>query len=172
MHFWQIKFLLIFLYLIANHNNSFAQKCNYEKNEIDGLLEVPIKLTGPYKLCRLENQPIYFKAQCIGDNKYIKIRYYNYDSFTLQKDREIGFVLPSEDELILFPRLAPVDSTKMVDYLDITTTVVYKLSNEQYEILKDVPIIKFKYYITSGFMEKDIKPVNQTKLMEALRCVE
>lgn len=167
---FNIFILILFIVVLADSAN--AQKCNYEKNEIDGLLEVPIKRTAPTKLCRLENQPIYIKAQCIGDNKYLKITYFNYESFTLQLDREIGFVLPSDDEIILFPRIIPVDSTEIDGYVDVSTLVVYKLSDEQYGILKDVPVTKFKYYITSGFMEKDIKPANQIKVMEVLRCVE
>lgn len=167
-----LKSSVILFIIFSMVNPAIAQKCNYEKNEIDGLLEVPIKRTVSSKLCRIENQPVFVKAQCIGDNKYLKIRYFKYDGFTIQTDREIGFVLPSEDEILLFPRVMPVDSSQMDGILDVSTLVIYKLSSDQYEILKDVPVIKFKYYITSGFMEKEIKAANQTKVMEVLRCVE
>lgn len=166
------KFCLITVSLAFLTLNLLGQKCNYEKNEIDGLLEVPIKRTGPQKLCRINNQPVYVKAQCIGDNKYLKIMYYKYDGFHIQEDREISFILPSNDEIILFPREMPVDSTKVDDLTDLSSLLIYKLSAEQYQILKDVPVVKFKYFIVSGFIEKEIKAGNQANVMQVLRCVE
>lgn len=153
-------------------NNAFAQKCKYEKNEIDGLLEVPIKLTKEEFICRIDNQPIYVKAQCIGTNKYLKIRYFKYNNFIIQKDREIAWELPSKEDITLFPREMPVDSTKINDITNVSVLLIYKLSASQYETLKKNPVTKFKYNISTGFVEKEIKSSKQNVIMNILQCVE
>lgn len=167
-----IKYLPLILYLFILMPTIQAQKCNYEKNEIDGLLELPIKRTAPEMLLRIDNQPFYVKTQCIGSNKYIKLIYYKYNGFSIQDDREIGLILPSSDEITLFPRIVPADTAAIEDDLDMTTLIVFKLSADQYEILKSTPVTKFKYFVTAGFIERDIKPSRQSTLMELLRCVE
>lgn len=167
-----IKYLVSFLILTFIFQNISAQKCNYEKNEIDGLLEIPIKRTSPQMLVRIDNQPFYVKAQCIGDNKYLKLIYYKYNDFAIKDDREIGLILPSMDEITLFPRIMPVDTADNQDIIDMTTLMVYKLSTDQYETLKNVPVIKFKYFVDGGFIEKDIKTSKQPIIMQHLSCVE
>lgn len=149
-----------------------AQKCDYEVNEIDGLLEVSIKRTSQELLCRINNQPVFIKAQSIGTNKYLKLVYYKNSDFGILEDREIGLILPGHEEIVLYPREMPVDSAKMDDYLNVTSLIVFKLSNTQYETLMGTPVEKFKYYVAGGFVEKEIKTANQRIIMEALRCVE
>ncbi len=163
---------VIILFTLMTPYNGFSQKCSYEVNEIDGLLEIPIKRTEPEMLCRINNQPIYIKAQCIGTNKYLKLKYYKDSEFSIQEDREISFVLPNDDEIILFPRHMPVDSTELDDYVDLSSMIIFKLSADQYEILKNAPVKIFKYHRVSGFIEKEIKDSKQTTLMQVLRCVE
>jgi len=167
-----LKYLLFLTVLAFLTPNTLAQKCNYEKNEIDGLLEIPIKRTASEMLCRIDNQPFYIKAQCIGDNKYLKLIYYKYNGFVIKDDREIGLILPGNDELTLFPRVMPVDTAEIDDIMDMTTLIIYKLSTDQYETLKNIPVIKFKYFINGGFIVKDIKASKQPVIMQLLRCVE
>lgn len=164
--------LLLIIISITTSNQALSQKCKYEKNEIDGLLEVPIKLTEQQLLCRIDNQPIYAKAQCIGTNKYLKIRYFKYNDFIIQDDKEIAWILPSEEEITLYPRIMPVDSTQMNDLTEVSTLLIYKLSASQYETLKNNPVVKFKYYISTGFVEKEIKTSKQNVIMNVLKCIE
>lgn len=162
--------ILVLTFLLQSNIN--AQKCNYEVNEVDGLLEVPIKRTVSEMICRINNQPLYMKAQCIGTNKYLKLRYYKDSDLSIQENREISFVLPNDEEVILYPRPMPVDSTEVNDMVNVSSMLVYKLSAEQYEILKNTPVTIFKYYRVSGFIEKEIKASRQATLMDLLRCVE
>ncbi len=169
-----IKKYLVTIILITGiyfGNNVFAQKCKYEKNEIDGLMEIPIKLTKPELLCRIDNQPIFVKTQCIGTNKYLKIRYYRYQDFIIQEDKEISFVLSTAEEVALQPRMMPKD-TLSDDITNVSTMLVYKLTASQYEKLKNNPTTIFKYSISTGFVEKPIKSSKQTIIMNLLRCVE
>jgi len=152
--------------------NLSAQKCNYEKNEIDGLTELIIKRTAPVLLTRIEGQPLYAKGQCIGQNKYLKLIFYKYNGFSFQEQREIGFILSNNEEIVLYPRQMPVDSTKMDDITNVTTLIVYKLSGEQYKLLTEYPVIQFKYYVTSGFVPVDIKSSKQMNILHVLRCIE
>ncbi len=167
-----LQLIITMIIIIGATNTISAQRCKYERDEIDGLLEVPVKLTKKELLCRINNQPIYVKAQCIGSNKYLKLRYFQYNDFTIQNNKEIAFVLPSSEEVILYPRPMPVDSTEMNEIKEVSTMLVYKLNPNQYDILANTQVIKFKYYISTGFVEEPIKESKQSVIMNLLRCVE
>lgn len=163
--------ILIWLLAVLYPSVAKAQKCDYEKNEIDALTELVIKRTAPELLLRINNQPLYVKAQCIGTNKYLKLRYYRYSDASLQENREIAFILQNNEELILYPREMPEDTTSMDDYMDVSTLMVYKLSEKQYELLTSTPVIEFKYFVVAGWISKAIKKSRQTHVMDVLRCV-
>ena len=167
-----IIFSTIIYIVIGIQTGLKAQKCSLEKNEIDALTEFVIKRTAPEMILRLNGQPLYVKAQCIGPHKYLKILFYKYNDFSFEEDREIGLVLSNNDEIILYPRQVPVDSTKMDVMADVNALLVYKLSNNQYETLCQNTVIKFKYYLVSGFVEEPIKSSKQSKIMDVLKCVE
>jgi hypothetical protein len=156
---------------ISNYQVS-AQKCKYEKNEIDAITEKAIKLTEPEVLLRLDNNPIQIKAQCIGEYKYLKLRYIKYSSFYIVDDREIAFKLKNDQEIVLFPRPMPQDTAKTDDITAITAMLVYKLSTEQYQLLSNFPIKEFKYYLSTGWMTEEINANKQNVIMNLLRCVE
>ncbi|MCK9205744.1 MAG: hypothetical protein M0P66_01405 [Salinivirgaceae bacterium] len=149
-----------------------AQECEYEKNEIDALTELVVKRTVPEILLRINGQPVYIKGQSIGTNKYLKVQYYKYSNYVIQEDREVAFVLSNDEEVTLFPRPMPVDSTKMNDYSDLSTLLIFKLNDEQFQKLKSTPIVLFKYHLISGFVEEPIKGAKQLRLMELLHCLE
>jgi hypothetical protein len=153
-------------------NDALAQKCNYEKNEIDALTELLVKRTAPAMLLRINGQPLYAKAQCIGDNKYLKLLFYKFNDYSFQEDREVTFVLSNNEEITLYPRLIPVDTAKMDDIMNVNALLVYKLTPEQFQKLNQTPVIQFKYYLISGFVTEPIKGSKQQKIMEVLRCVE
>jgi hypothetical protein len=167
--FYISAFIIILLF---SSSNLLAQKCNYEKNEIDGLTELTIKRTTPVMLTRIEGQPLYAKGQCIGSNKYLKLIFYKYNGFLFQEQREIGFILSNNEEIVLYPRQMPVDSTKMDDITNVTSLIIYKLSEEQYKLLTEYPVIQFKYYVTSGFVPIDIKSSKQMSILHVLQCVK
>ncbi|MBI9066436.1 MAG: hypothetical protein JEZ09_04020 [Salinivirgaceae bacterium] len=164
--------ILSFSIFILVSANLYAQKCNYEKNEVDAVTDLLVKLTQPKMLLRVGGQPLYVKGQSIGTNKYLKLRIYNYVDFDVQEEREITFTLSNTQEITLYPRTMPVDSSKIDSYMNVSTLLVYKLSSDQYLQLKDNAIVKFKYYLDSGFVEEKIKEKNQYSIMTVLRCLE
>ena len=164
---------LIFFFIVTSFSVKVkAQKCGFEKNEIDALTELVVKRTAPSMLLRIEGQPLYVKAQCIGTNKYLKIVFYRYNDFSFQENREVGFLLSNKEDLLLYPRQMSVDSAKMDNVINVSSLLIYKLSDNQYQKLTQFPVIKFKYYLTTGFVEVPIKTKKQGKVMEVLRCVE
>jgi len=165
-------FVLLLLIVIGFTSNTMAQKCSYEKNEIDALTELVVKRTAPSMITRINGQPLYAKAQSIGDNKYLKLVFYKYNDFSFKEEREVGFVLSNNEEILLYPRLVPVDSTKMDQLPDVKSLIIYKLTDDQYEKLAQTPVAKFKYYLTSGFVEVPIKSSKQGNVMQVLRCVK
>ncbi len=158
-----ITFLLLLLFY-----NGYSQKCKYEKDEVDGVTELEIKRTVPEMILRINNMPVYIKAQSIGDNKYLKMIHQTYGEFHLQEDREISFILQNDQELTLFPRIMPMKDTITDAY---TSMIVYKLSSIQVEILESSPVKAFKYYISTGWVEEEIKGSRQVIIMDHLRCV-
>ncbi len=149
-----------------------AQKCRYEKNEIDAITEKTIKLTEPEVLLRLDNSPVYVKAQCIGEYKYLKLKYIKYGDFYIVDDREIALTLQNNQEVVLFPRPMPQDTAKTDDILSVTAMLVYKLSSEQYHLLSNFPVKEFKYYMSTGWVSEEISSSKQSIIMDLLRCVE
>ena len=169
------KIIIFFSFCFFIFGNTLilqAQKCNYEKNEIDALTEFAIKRTAPEMLLRISGQPLYVKAQCIGPHKYLKIVFLKYNDFTFKEDREIGLIMSNSDELLLYPRQNSVDSTKIDDRRDATSLIIYKLSDIQYETLTQSTVVKFKYFVGTGFVEETIKSSNQGNILKVLKCVE
>jgi len=166
------KYLIITFLLFLAFYSSFAQKCQYERDEIDGITNAVVKITIPEVLCRLNNQPLYVKAQCIGVMKYLKIRYYRNSDFYIVENKEISFTLLNDEVVTLFPRPMPVDSSNTDGFVTVSSLLVYKLDADQYKKLSTNPITKFKYYLSSGFVEEEIKGSRQNRIMELLRCVE
>jgi hypothetical protein len=164
--------VLVFMFCAVVSLPLMAQKCNFEKNEIDALTELVVKRTPPELLVRIKGQPLYAKAQCIGTHKYLKLLFYKYNDFTFREQREVGFVLSNEEEVILYPRQMPADSTKMDQLVEANSLLIYKLNDDQYQNLLQYPIVKFKYYLVSGFVEVPVKSSKQGKVMDVLRCLE
>lgn len=147
-----------------------GQRCHYEIDEVDAFTQLSIKRTTAEVICRLNNYPVDIKAQCIGDSKYLKLRYYKYNDFVFQEDEPIIFVLSNGDEITLAPRSMP---TRSFDgsIEDVSALLVYKLDEQQIEKLLSLAIVKFKYPVTTGYMEKEIKGKKQLHISNLLKCV-
>lgn len=167
-----LKSLFLFLLAFNSITFSLAQKCQFEKNEVDGLTEMTIKRTTQQLLLRVNNDPVYFKAQCIGNNRYLKMYYFTHGNFSFREEREIKLVTTLKHEVVLFPREATTDNSKVKDLYNVRSMIVYKLSAEQYQLLTENGILTFKYFVATGWNEKSIKPAKQGTLQKILRCVE
>jgi hypothetical protein len=149
-----------------------AQSCSLEKNTIDAITEAQIKVTQPVTVAKLNNNPLYFKAQSVGSKyRFLKMRYYKYNNFSIDESREIGLRLTTDEEIVIYPRHAAGDTIQSTVETS-SALLIYPISAEQYEKLKRYPVTTFKYFVTTGFIEVPIKENKQTKIMEILNCID
>ena len=152
--------------------NCYAQSCRYEKNVIDALTEVPVRVTQPVTIGKLNNNPLYFKAQSVGIRyRFLKMKYYRYEGFSINEQREIAFRLSTNEEIVIQPRINPADTVQGVGET-ISSLIVYPLTADQYEKLKRFPVTSFKYFGSDGAVEMPIKESRQSKIMEILNCID
>ncbi|RLD63781.1 MAG: hypothetical protein DRJ01_02820 [Bacteroidetes bacterium] len=165
--------LIIILFLFSS--SAFSQKkCKYEKNEIDALTELRIIRTIPVSICRVNGQPFYFKAQAIGNRKYLKLKYFRYNNFKIKDNSELIFTLPNYKTVTLTPRKIKKDTTKEQEsnFMSVSSMIIYRLTDEQYNTLVKYPVTNVKYFIDIGFINKAIKENKQNKIQEILKCVK
>lgn len=147
-------------------------QCQFEKNVIDAITENQIKVTQPVTLTKLNNNPLYFKAQSIGSKyRFLKMRYYKYNDFSINETREISFRLTTNEEIVVYPRHAAGDTIK-TNVETVSAMLVYSISAEQYEKLRRYPVKTFKYFVSTGFIEVPVKEKQQTKIMDILNCID
>jgi hypothetical protein len=166
-----IKIIFLMAFLLLVQYSGFSQKCHYEVNDVDAFTQMPIKRTNPEAICRINNYPVYVKAQCIGEHKYLKLRYYKYNDFVFQENEPIIFLLSNHEQVELTPRNMP-ERTVSGGIEDVSALLVYKLSPEQFEKLLSLSVVKFKYPVSTGYMEKEIKGKKQLRISKILRCVQ
>ncbi|MBE9469024.1 MAG: hypothetical protein IMY72_11995 [Bacteroidetes bacterium] len=161
--------ILIFISISA-----FSQKkCKYEKNAIDALTELRIIRTVPVSICRVNGQPFYFKAQTIGDRKYLKLKYFRYNDFKIKDNTELTFTLSNYTNITLTPRKVKKDTTEQEsNFMTVSSMIIYQLTDEQYKTLIKYPITSVKYFIDTGFITKSIKENKQNKIQKILKCIE
>lgn len=149
-----------------------AQSCQFEKNAIDAITETQVKVTQPVTVAKLNNNPLYFKAQSIGSKyRFLKMRYYKYNNFSIDESREISLRLTTNEEIVIYPRHAAGDTIRST-VESSSAMLIYPISAEQYEKLKRYPVTTFKYFVTTGFIEVPIKENKQTKIMGILNCID
>ncbi|MBR5644273.1 MAG: hypothetical protein IKW77_08810 [Salinivirgaceae bacterium] len=149
-----------------------AQSCQFEKNAIDAITETQVKVTQPVTVAKLNNNPLYFKAQSIGSKyRFLKMRYYKYNNFSIDESREISLRLTNNEEIVIYPRHAAGDTIRST-VESSSAMLIYPINAEQYEKLKRYPVKTFKYFVTTGFIEVPIKENKQTKIMGILNCID
>lgn len=167
------KFLMafIFAFLLGGTVQVYSQ-CQYEKNAIDAITESQIKITHPVTIAKLNNNPLYFKAQSIGSKyRFLKMRYYKYNGFSINEAREISLRLTNNEEIVIYPRHAAGDTIK-TNVETVSSMLIYPINAEQYEKLRRYPVKTFKYFVATGFVEVPIKENKQTKIMDILNCID
>ena len=158
--------------LLAVTQKVNAQSCQFEKNSIDAITESSIKVTQPVTVAKLNNNPLYFKAQSIGSKyRFLKMRYYKYNNFSIDESREISLRLTTNEEIVIYPRHAAGDTIRST-VESSSAMLIYPISAEQYEKLKRYPVTTFKYFVSTGFIEVPIKENKQDKIMGILNCID
>lgn len=148
-----------------------GQKCHYEKDMIDAATELPVKRTEPIEMATVNDHPLYMKAQCIGSHKYLKIRYYRYNSFEIRSSEPFEIIFDDQTSVKLNARKMP-ETKKNGGFVKVSSLLIYNLKPSQYEQLLEKPAVQIKYYIEGGgYIRKDIRKRYQEDLMYLMRCV-
>lgn len=176
---WQIKtsrymkiiqvplFFLFVLFL----NQGTAQKCRYEKNEIDAVTEMVVKRTEPAEITEVNDQPLFMKAQCIGEHKYLKVRYYRYNSFTIDASHPFEIIFDDQTSVELQARDMP-EAEDSGSFMKVSSLLIFNLTKDQYQKLMNKPAVQIKYFIEGGgYIRKDIRRRYQEDIQHILRCV-
>ena len=165
----RVLYTTLFLFLTFS---LYSQNCKYELNEIDAITELKILRTKPVSICRVNSNPFLIKAQCIGDKKFLKVRYYRYNGFTIKSGSDIVFQLSNRSYINIAPRVIPVDTTQNSSFMTVSSMIIFDLNNEQFEQLLNFPIVLVKVDTEDGYLIKYISKNKQDKIQQIMRCIE
>lgn len=150
----------------------FSQKCRYEIDRIDAITELVIKRTEPIQITELNGQPLFIKGQCIGDKKYLKVRYYRYNGFTIQEMLPLEILFADNTSISLIPRNMPKKPESLSGFVKISSLLIYNLTTEQFIQLLEKPVAQISYHIDGGGkIDKEIRKRYQADLQYIMRCV-
>ena len=164
------KILLIILFFISPVF-SHSQKCNYEKDKIDESTQLVIKRTAPLTLCKVNGHPFIFKSQQIGDRKYLKLRYYKYNNFSITEGSKFIFYFYN-NKLMLYPLdFAIKQNSNQNGFSTISSMIVYELKKEDFETLLNNPVRMIAVYTKTGIIKQEIKSKQQNNIQHMLECI-
>ncbi len=164
-----IAVLLLFFSLAGANLN--AQKCRYEKETLDAKTEMEIKRTEPVEITRVNDQPFYVKAQCIGKHKYLKVRYYLYNGFKIRESEPLEIIFLDDTSVKLKAREMP-EKRNTGGFRTVSSLLIYNLTKDQYKQLLEKPAVQIKYFIEGGgYIRKDIRSRYQHDIQHIMKCV-
>jgi hypothetical protein len=165
-----LKYIILLLSLLfINYVN--AQKCKYEIDQLDAKTELQIKRTEPIELVRVNNQPLLMKAQCIGEKKYLKVRYYQYNGFEIRDSEIFEIIFSDRSSVKLKPRKLPKKKATG-GFVTVSSLLIFDLTNKEYKQLLENPVIEIKYYVEEGgYIRKEVRKRFQTDLQHIMKCV-
>ena len=149
----------------------FSQDCQYEKNEIDETTLLPVKRTTFVSLCKVNRSPFECKAHSIGNNKYLKIRYYRYNDFYIPADQPLIFIMEDSSGISLTAIQPRRDSTNLSSMMTVSSLLVYELSEETFEMLTSQPVIMIRYYQDNEYISVEVKDKSRLLLKQILDCI-
>lgn len=148
-----------------------AQKCRYEIDQLDSKTEMQIKRTEPVEITRVNNQPLLMKAQCIGENKYLKVRYYKYNGFEIRDSEIFEIIFTDRSSIKLQPRKLPKKKSSG-GFVTVSSLLIFDLSRDQYKQLLDKPVLELKYFVEGGgYVREEVRKRFQSDLQHIMQCV-
>lgn len=177
MTFKFLNYPIVLIVLYISFTNTYflseikAQNCTYDVNLIDPSTGATVKRTTDLAIGKINRQPFYIKAQCIGNNKYLKIRYYCYDDFYISDKECMKFTFVDGTCVELTPR--PIDGeSESVNISKISTMLIYPVNDRQLNQIIAQPIERIDIQTIQGDIEGfEIKERQQTVIKQMLDCV-
>jgi hypothetical protein len=167
-----MRYILNFIFLIISIS-SIAQDCKLEINDIDPRTKLLIKRTEFEQLARVNGNPFLVKGQSVGDQKFIKIRYYRYNNFEIRSGSEMEFMLTDNKAIKLKPFVSPADTVPEENsFMTVSSLLIFPVEAEDFEKLSSYNLRSFKFYVTNGYVTIDMKEKKQAILREVLNCIK
>ena len=81
---------LVFLFVSIT---CVSQNCKLEINDTDPRTKLKVIRTEFEQIARVNGNPFLVKGQSVGDQRFLKIRYYRYNNFNIRSGSEMEFML-------------------------------------------------------------------------------
>ncbi len=164
---------LITIGLLLAITSANAQNCALEVNQVDPITGVFVKRTEDLMVGRLNGQPLYFKAQCIGEKKYLKMRYSRYGNFIVSDKLPITFTFSDNSTLQIMPRPLPENEQGSSTIISVSSMLIYDISPEQHSIIRQLPIKSIAVKTEKGdSIDIDIRERFRYVIQNILNCVD
>lgn len=165
-----LKFI-ISLTIVLIFNSVSAQKCRYEINHLDAKTELQVKRTEPIEIAKVNNQPLLMKAQCIGPNKYLKVRYYRYNGFEIKDSEIFEIIFTDRTSVKLKPRELPKKKSNG-GFVTVSSLLIFDLSQDEFKQLIDKPVAEIKYFVEGGgYIREEVRKRYQFDIQHIMNCV-
>ncbi len=150
-----------------------AQNCALEVNQTDPVTGARVKRTEDVSVGKLNGQPLYFKAQCIGEKKFLKMRYFRYGNFTISDQLPMILTFNDNSTVEIKPRPLPKRQQESSSMTSVSSMLIYDIDNAQYQIIQQQPVKAISLKTESGDeVVTDIRERFRSVLREILKCVE
>lgn len=168
-----MKLGLIIFIITCFSVSSFGQKCVLEIDDVDPRTKLPIKRTEDYMLFRLNNNPFTVKGQSVGDKRFLKFRYYMYNSYKIEIGSDLVLTLTDHSTINLTPRIMPSDTVENEGgFMKVSGLLIFPIPKKTFNLLKDSDVISIRFYVDQGHITKEIKDKKQSVIRNILRCIE
>jgi hypothetical protein len=152
---------------------AFSQNCALEVNQTDPVTGAIVKRTEDVSVGRLNSQPLYFKAQSIGQKKFLKMRYFRYGNFNISDQLPMVLTFNDNSTLEVNPRPLPKRQQESSNMTSVSSMLIYDIDDTQYQAIQQQPIKAITLKTESGDeVVTDIRERFRSILQQLLKCVD
>lgn len=126
-----------------------AQRCNLDLDQRDPVTGAILKRTLDTIMGKLNGQPFYFKAQRIGDKRYLKMRYYRYGDFEISDSQPLQLVLLDGRQIGITPRDMPASQNEG-SVTAVSSMLLFELPADVVKSLTSVPVRAIMFRTADG----------------------
>lgn len=169
-----IMTICIITVLMGFAGASKAQNCLLEINQVDPVTNLVVKRTEDVAIGKLNGQALYFKAQCIGTKKYLKVRYYRYGNFALSDKLPMILVFQDGTSVDLIPRpLAAPNTGEQSNIVSVSSMLIFDISEQQYNTIIKNTIVSVSITTENGNSHHvDLRERYRQTIQTLLKCVD
>lgn len=162
------KYFLVVIIPIISFNSE-AQKCKYEKNELDEFTKNYVVITKRRSLYQYLSNVLTMKGVMINDNKYLRAEIGASGIFSVDKGDKLMFILGDGSVLELKSVEYVIADHKTHGFYGAVAD--YYIDPEKFQLLSNYKITKVRIYTTDGYIEKKIKQDYQYNVSFLLNCL-